>query len=158
MTLCRFLMGILAVASLLATAGTASANDGLITKPSAHSASATLDRFEAALKERGYMVFARIDHSAAAKTANLKMPVSTVMVFGNPGNGTQAMIRKPMLAIDLPQKALVWEDSGGKVSLTYNSAAYVQGTIFPRHGLPANAERQKALETLLNEAADKATK
>lgn len=158
MKLCRLLMGFLTTAFLLAAAGTGSASDGLITKPSAHSASATLDRLEAALKERGYMIFARIDHSAAAKAFNLKMPPATVLVFGNPGNGTQAMIRKPMLAIDLPQKALVWEDSGGKVSVTYNSAEYVQGTIFPRHGLPANPDRQKALEILLNEATDKATR
>jgi len=126
---------------MLVPVGAVLANDGLITKPSTHSASDTLNRLEAALKKRGFVVFARLDHAAAATSKGLKMPASTVLVFGNPKSGTPAMLKKPTLAIDLPLKALVWEDAAGKVMLTYNSAAYVQGTIFPRHGLPTNPKR-----------------
>ena len=138
--------------------GAAPANDGLITKPSAHSAADTLDRLEAALKERGYVVFARLDHAAAATSVGLKMPASTVLVFGNPKAGTPAMLKKPTVAIDLPLKALVWEDAAGKVMLTYNSAAYLQGTIFPRHGLPTNPKGQEELEKVLGAVTDAAVK
>ena len=143
---------------MFAVVGTASASGGLITKPSANSTAVTLDRLEGALKERGYVIFARLDHAAAAASVGLKMPASTVLVFGNPRNGTPAMQKKPSLAIDLPLKALVWEDATGKVSVTYNSAEYVQGTIFPRHGLPTNPERQKAVENVLNAVTDAAVK
>ena len=139
------------------SAGVSSASDGLITKPSTHSAAVTLDRLEAALKKRGLIVFARLDHAAAAKSLGLEMPASTVLVFGNPRNGTPAMLKKPTLAIDLPLKALVWEDAAGAVSLTYNSAEYLQGTIFPRHGLPTNPKRQKEIEKLLAAVSDEAT-
>jgi uncharacterized protein (DUF302 family) len=148
------LVGVLMVAGV----GMASANDGLITKPSSHTAAVTLDRLEAALKERGYLVFARLDHAAAAASVGQKMPSSTVLVFGNPRGGTPAMLKRPSLAIDLPLKALVWEDAMGKVSVTYNSAEYVQGTIFPRHGLPTNPQRRQEIEDILNAVTDAAVK
>lgn len=143
---------------ILAPVGAVLADDGLITKPSAHSAADTLDRLEAALKKRGFVVFARLDHAAAAKSKGLTMPASTVLVFGNPKAGTPAMLKKPTLAIDLPLKALVWEDAAGKVMLTYNSAVYVQGTIFPRHGLPTNPTRQEEVEKALSAITDEAVK
>lgn len=143
---------------MLLPVGAVLANDGLITKPSSHSAADTVDRLEAALKERGFIIFARLDHAAAATSKGLKMPASTVVVFGNPKAGTPAMLKKPTLAIDLPLKALVWEDATGKVMLTYNSAAYVQGTIFPRHGLPTNPKRQEEIEKALNAITDAAVK
>jgi len=143
---------------MLLPVGAVLANDGLITKPSSHSAADTVDRLEAALKERGFIIFARLDHAAAATSKGLKMPASTVVVFGNPKAGTPAMLKKPTLAIDLPLKALVWEDATGKVMLTYNSAAYVQETIFPRHGLPTNPKRQEEIEKALNAVTDAAVK
>lgn len=138
--------------------GIAPAADGLITKPSANSAAETLDKLEAALKKRGFIVFARLDHSAAATSKGMKMPASTVLVFGNPKAGTPAMLKKPTLAIDLPLKALIWEDASGKVMLSYNSAAYLQGTIFPRHGLPTNKKRQEEIEKALNAITNEAVK
>jgi len=73
-----------AVLMLFPTAIPASAAEGLTTKPSANSVDATLDRLEAALKERGFIIFTRLDHAAAAQSVGLKMPRSTVLVFGNP--------------------------------------------------------------------------
>jgi uncharacterized protein (DUF302 family) len=148
----------LVVLLILAAAGKTSASDGLITKPSAYSTAVTLDRLEAALKERGYMIFARLDHAAAAASVGLKMPPATVLIFGNPRNGTAAFLQKPALAIDLPLKALVWEDAGGKVSIAYNSAEYVQGIIYPRHGLPTNSQQQQVVESALAAATDAAVK
>jgi uncharacterized protein (DUF302 family) len=147
-----------AVLFTLVVVGKASASDGLITKPSAYSTTVTLDRLEAALKERGYMIFARLDHAAAATSVGLKMPPATVLVFGNPRNGTPGFLRKPTLAIDLPLKALVWEDASGKVSVTYNSGEYVNGTIFLRHGLPTNQQRQERIEKFLGAVTDAAVK
>ena len=117
------------------------ADDGLITKPSRYSVKETVGRFEAAVKEReaaGFIVFTEIDHAAAAKKFGLDMRPRTVIVFGNPKLGTPAMVKMPKLAIDVPPKALVWEDDQGKVWLSYNSADYLSKTIYPRHGAEAS--------------------
>lgn len=148
----------LAVLFTLVVVGKASAGDGLITKLSAYSTTVTLDRLETALKERKYVIFARLDHAGAAASVGLKMPQSTVLIFGNPRNGTPAFLKKPTIAIDLPLRALVWEDASGKVSVTYNSPEYMNGTIFPRHGLPTNQERQARLEKFLSDVVDAAVK
>ena len=132
--------------------------DGLVTRQSAHSFDATMDKYEAALKARGFMIFARLDHAAAAKSVDLKMPRETVIVFGNPRAGTPAFLKKPTLAIDLPLKALVWESAEGKVFLSYNSAEYVFGTLFKRHGKSYNKESAAKLETALKAIAGQAVK
>jgi uncharacterized protein (DUF302 family) len=155
----RFMRGFaLAVGLFLTVAGPAWAQNGVITKPSAHSAAATLDRLEAALKERGFITFARLDHAAAAAQFDLKMPAATVLVFGNPRVGTPVFLRHPVLAIDLPLKALVHEDSAGKVWLSYNSSAYLFQTIYARHGVPVVGDVQARVEAALAEATDAATK
>jgi uncharacterized protein (DUF302 family) len=147
----------LAAAVLLASITSASA-DGLITKPSRYAAAETLDRLEAALKERGFMIFARLDHAAAAESVGLRMPKSTVLVFGNPRLGTPVFIKHPTLAIDLPLKALVWDDASGKTSLSYNSAQYLLGTIYGRHGAPSSADAIARIEAALAAATDAAVK
>jgi len=147
--------------ALSASASSArAANDGLITKPSNYSVRDTVMRFEAAVKQKeagGFVVFTEIDHAAAAKKFGLEMRPRTVIVFGNPKLGTPAMVKTPLLAIDVPPKALVWEDDQGKVWLSYNSSDYLYGTIYPRHGAaipPATAPFAK----LLDEMTDQATK
>jgi uncharacterized protein (DUF302 family) len=148
----------LAICASMATAH--AAGDGLITKPSNHSVSETVTRFEAAVKQKeaaGFVVFTEIDHAAAAKKFGLEMRPRTVIVFGNPKLGTPAMVKTPLLAIDVPPKALVWEDDQGKVWLSYNSSEYLYNTIYPRHGAavpPATAPFAK----LLDEMTDQATK
>ena len=132
-----------------------SAFEGLITKPSPYTAAATLDRLGTALKERGFIIFARLDHAAAAESVGLKMPYSTVLVFGNPRLGTPNFVKNPPLAIDLPLKALVWEDANGKVWLSYNSSQYLT-TIYDRHGAPRNPESIMRLESALAAASDAA--
>src|SRR6266478_6859688 len=129
--------------AIFATAVTAhAAADGLITKPSRYSVKETVTRFETAVKEReaaGFTVFTEIDHAAAAKKFGLDMQPRTVIVFGNPKVGTPSVIKTPLVAIDLPPKALVWEDDQGKVWLSYNSADYLFTTIYKRHGAEAPA-------------------
>jgi uncharacterized protein (DUF302 family) len=105
----------------------------------------------------GFMVFTEIDHAAAGKKFGIDMRPRTVVIFGNPKLGTPVMVKTPLLAIDNPLKALVWEDDEGKVWLSYNSADYVYKTIYPRHGaeVPAN---YAPVTKLLDEMTDQATK
>jgi len=107
------------VLSLTICGGAAhAADDGLITKPSKYSVNETVTRFEEAVEQKeaaGFMVFTEIDHAAAAKKFGLHMRPRTVIVFGNPKLGTPSMVKTPLLAIDVPPKALVWEDDQGKV-------------------------------------------
>jgi uncharacterized protein (DUF302 family) len=145
--------------ALFATSAHA-AEDGLITKPSKYSVKETVTRFQAAVKDKeaaGFIVFTKIDHAAAAKKFGIDMRPRTVIVFGNPKLGTPVMVKTPLLAIDVPPKALVWEDDQGKVWLSYNSADYLYKTIYPRHGaeVPPNIA---PLAKLFDEMTDQATK
>ena len=149
---------LLAICATTVTAD--AADDGLITKPSKYSVKETVTRFQAAVKEKeaaGFVVFTEIDHAAAAKKFGLDMRPRTVIVFGNPKLGTPVMVKTPMLAIDVPPKALVWEDDQGKVWLSYNSSDYLYKTIYPRHGAEA-PPTTAPLAKLLDEMTDQATK
>ena len=131
---------ILASVLLLTSHAQASADSGLVTKPSKYTVEQTIENFEAAVKAKaagGWVVFSRIDHAAAAKDAGLNMRPRTVIIFGNPKAGTPAMTKSATLAIDLPMKALVWQDDADKVWLTYNASEYSAKEIYPRHGLVA---------------------
>ena len=143
-----------------ASHGVLAADAGLVTKQSNHSVAETIQRFEAAVNAsaaNGWMVFTEIDHAAAAQKAGLQMRPRTVVVFGNPKLGTPNMQQAATLAIDVPPKALVWEDDQGKVWLTYNSSEYLQNVIYPRHGLPSNPEAAKNTAAVLEKFADSAT-
>src|SRR6516164_10049328 len=136
------------------------AESGLITMPSKYSVEVTVQRFEAAIRaksDQGWMVFTELDHAAAAEKNGSKLPARTVIFFGNPRGGTPSMQKSPTLAIDVPLKALVWQDDQGKVWLTFNSGAYLQGSVYPRHGLPSNPAAAKALDEFLKHAAEQAT-
>jgi uncharacterized protein (DUF302 family) len=124
---------------------------GMIDVPSPYSVPETLARLESILEERGVSVFARVDHSGEAEKAGLKMRPTQLLIFGSPKAGTPLMVATPRAAIDLPLKALAWEDESGKVWLSYNAPEYLQ----QRHGFPvdllkniagASALIQKAVE------------
>ena len=104
--------------------------NGLTTLPSIHSAKETMDRLEADVRAKGLTVFARIDHAAGAKAAGLMLRPTEVLIFGNAQGGTPLMQALQTTGIDLPLKALVWEDPGGKVWLSYNEPVW----IAQRHG------------------------
>jgi uncharacterized protein (DUF302 family) len=131
---------------------------GLVTVASHNSVAETIQRFEDAIKSKGWMVFTRLDHVAAAEKYEQKLLPRTVIVFGNPRTGTGNMVEAPTLAIDLPPKALVWQDENGRVWLSYNSAQYLTETIYGRHGVAAQPSyRVEALAVFLKEVAEKAT-
>jgi uncharacterized protein (DUF302 family) len=106
---------------------------GFIQIASRYSVNETVDRLKTALPAKGMQVFALIDHSGEAENVGLKMRPTKLLIFGSPKGGTPLMVAAPSLAIDLPLKALVWEDDAGKVWLAYNSPEYLQ----QRHGVPA---------------------
>ena len=145
---------------LVMSSSQACADSGLVTKPSKYTVQETIDRFEAAIKSKaagGWVVFDRIDHAAAAKRVGLEMRPRTVIIFGNPKAGTPPMTKSATLAIDLPMKALVWQDDQDRVWLTYNSSEYGARQIYPRHGLAVPDEAAKALEKFLADASDQST-
>jgi uncharacterized protein (DUF302 family) len=106
---------------------------GIVDVPSPYSVPETLARLESILKEKGLTVFARIDHSGEAEKVGLQMRPAQLLIFGSPKGGTPLMVAAPRLAIDLPLKALVWQDAQDKVWLSYNTPEYLQ----QRHGFPA---------------------
>jgi uncharacterized protein (DUF302 family) len=100
--------------------------EGIISKPSKYSVPETLHRLETILQTKNIKVFARVDHSGEAEKAGLKMPPTQLLIFGNPKGGTPVMLAAPTSAIDLPWKALAWQDAVGQVWLSYNDPAYFQ--------------------------------
>jgi uncharacterized protein (DUF302 family) len=109
-------------------------NNGLIHTASPHSVVETLQRLEAILKSKGLTIFARVDHSGEAAKVGMEMHPTQLLIFGSPKGGTPVMLAAPSVAIDLPLKALVWEDDRGKVWITQNSPEYLK----ERHGIPDN--------------------
>lgn len=102
------------------------ANDHLITLESNHTAKETANRFTTAVTDKGLTLFARIDHSANAAGVNLELNPTELILFGNPNAGTLLMQCAPTVAIDLPQKALVWQDADDKVWLAYPDPMYLK--------------------------------
>lgn len=136
---------------LIAFASWANAADGLITLKSPRSAKETMDKLESLVKERGLNVFARIDHAAGAAKIGKTLRPTELLIFGNPQGGTPLMECAQTAGIDLPLKALVWEDASAQVWLGYNDPAY----LAQRHGAgecPAVANLRKALNGLAEAA------
>ena len=105
---------------------------GLVHLRSPYSVPETVKRLESALRAKNLTVFAYVDHSGEAEKVGLKMHPTQLIVFGSPKSGTPLMVASPTLAIDLPLKALAWEDADGKVWLSYNSLDYLK----QRHNVP----------------------
>jgi len=108
-------------------------SSGIIDVLSRYTVPETLARLQSILKEKALTVFALIDHSGEAEKAGLTMRPTQLLIFGSPKGGTPLMVAAPRLAIDLPLKALAWQDEHGQVWLSYNSPEYLQ----ERHGFPA---------------------
>ena len=100
--------------------------EGMVTLKSSHSVSATADKLESLLKSKGMTVMNRISHSDGAAGVDLELRPTEVVIFGNPKVGTPLMQCAQSVAIDLPQKALIWEDESGQVWLGYNDPTYLK--------------------------------
>lgn len=150
----RLLMAGTLLFSMLVVPALAHSAEGLVTVKSAHSVTATADRLEQALKAKGMTVFARINHTEGAAGVGLELRPTQLVIFGNPRVGTPLMHCGQTMAIDLPQKALVWEDAEGEVWLGYNDPQYLES----RHRLQdcdaAVAKVKKALANFAAAATD----
>lgn len=142
---------LLVSSSLMLASTLAAASDGLIAVKSHHTAKVTMDRLEGIVKERGLNVFIRVDHAAGAAKIGRTLRPTEVLVFGNPQGGTPFMECAQAAGIDLPLKALVWQDAASQVWLGYNDPAW----LAKRHGAadcPAAANLSKALEGIAKAA------
>ncbi len=106
-------------------------NAGIVTVPSQHSVDVTIDRMAEMVKAKGLTVFARIDHYQNAKDMDLVMRPNTLLIFGSPKIGAPIMNESPTIGMDVPVKALAWQDEAGNVFLSYNDPAYLKA----RHGI-----------------------
>jgi uncharacterized protein (DUF302 family) len=132
----------------------AMAADGLITIPSPFGPKDTMDKLEATVKAKGLTVFARIDHAAGATAVGLPLRPTEVLIFGNAKGGTPLMQAIQTIGIDLPLKALVWQDGSGATWLSYNDPAW----LAKRHGLGHDVEATvNALAAALGAVAKAAT-
>ncbi|NIO06987.1 MAG: DUF302 domain-containing protein [Deltaproteobacteria bacterium] len=147
-------ISILAVLFAVSVFSLAYADSGVVTVGSVHSVKRTADRLEAALKAKGMTVFGRIDHAEGAKSVNKTLRPTELIIFGNPKIGTVLMQCKQSVAIDLPQKALVWEDDKGQVWLSYNNPAY----LADRHEIGECKEALTKIKKALQNFARAATK
>jgi uncharacterized protein (DUF302 family) len=145
---------LLLVSFLISLSSLAFAADGLIAIKSPLNANETMNRFEQAAKQKGLNVFARIDHAAGAAKIGKTLRPTEVLIFGNPQGGTPFLECAQSLGIDLPLKALVWQDASGQVWLGYNDPAY----LAKRHGAgkcPAADSLSKTLSGLAEKAIAK---
>jgi uncharacterized protein (DUF302 family) len=130
------------------------AAEGLTTVPSSFGPKETMDRLEAEVKAKGMSVFARIDHAAGAAQVGLALAPTELLIFGNARGGTPLMQASQAIGIDLPLKALVWQDASGKTWLSYNEPAW----LAERHGIAAASQAVvNALTAAIGAVTKKAT-
>jgi uncharacterized protein (DUF302 family) len=130
------------------------AADGLITIRSGYGPEETMNRFEAEVQAKGMTVFAHIDHAAGAAAADLALRPTDLLIFGNAKGGTPLMQAIQSIGIDLPLKALVWQDASGTTWLSYNDPAW----LAQRHCLDDGARATvNAMTQALHAIASKAT-
>ena len=122
--------------------------DGFVTLKSANDFATTLGRLTDALKAKGVTIFAIVDHAAGAAHAGMSLRPTTLVIFGNPAVGTPLMQAAQTVGIDLPLRALIWEDANGATHLSYNDPSWI-AERYGAQNLPAVA----ALTTALNAVA-----
>lgn len=135
-------------------AGPVYADDGLISVKSQHDVKTTADRLETVLRDKGMTLFIRIDHAQGAQKVGKALRPTELVIFGNPGVGTPLMQSGQTTAIDLPQKALIWEDAAGDVWFTYNDPEY----LVKRHGITGCDENIQKIGKALGNFATAATR
>jgi uncharacterized protein (DUF302 family) len=128
--------------------------DGLITLHSSFGPEETMSRFETEVRARGMTVFSHVDHAAGAAAVGLPLRPTNLLIFGAAKGGTPLMQSVQTTGIDLPLKALVWQDEAGKTFLSYNDPAYISR----RHAVGEAAKPViEAMSGALKDMATKAT-
>ena len=114
--------------------------EGIASIPSRYSIGETVEKLKAAIAGKGLHLFSHIDHGAGAVQAGLSMPAAHVLIFGSPKAGTPLMVARPLLALELPLKVLVWENAERAVFASFNTAEFLSR----RHALPADLAKNIA--------------
>lgn len=127
--------------------------DTMVQVQSAHSVEATIEKAEAFIRAKKWKVFGRFDHAAAASEFGKEMAPTIVMIFGNPAAGTGPMNKNRLLAIDLPLKALAYQDDNGDVWFAYNTGEWVASDVFGRHGFNPKPDGMNKLFAAMAKAA-----
>lgn len=117
---------ILSLSVILLSAISSMAADGVVNVQSNFEVGETANRLESILKEKGMTLFNRINHSEGASKAGIELRDTELIIFGNPKVGSPLMKCQQVIGIDLPQKALIWEDANGAVFISYNDPMYLQ--------------------------------
>jgi len=146
----KFLLSIICIVFY---ASSVNAHEGLVNVKSVHDVKITADRLENVLNSKGMTVFSRIDHAAGAAKVGKTLRPTELVIFGNPKVGTPLMQCSQSIAIDLPQKALIWEDETGQVWLSYNDPQY----LAKRHSTQGCDQVLKKVANALGKFAKKAT-
>lgn len=141
------------VVGMAGLSGAAYAQDGMTVVSSPHDVAATMDKLQAVVTSKGMTVMARVNHAANAEKAGMELRPTQLLIFGNPKVGTPLMLCSQSIAIDLPQKMLVWQDEAGKVFLAFNDPAYLKG----RHATEGCDEVFAKVSGALNNFAKAAT-
>ncbi len=128
-------------------------HSNLISKRSANSVSVTIDKLETVLKKKGITIFARVDHQKGAQSAGMELRPTVLLIFGNPKLGTPLMQSRQTTGIDLPMKALAWQDSEGYVWLSYNKPS----AMADRHHISGQEKIIKKMTGALDKFTDIAT-
>lgn len=139
--------------SLLVASWARAADNGMVSVKSTHSVKETLDRLSIALKEKGVNVIARVNHAESAKKVGQELRPTEVLIFGNPKAGTPLMQCAQTMGLDLPQRALAWQDEKGQVWLSYNDQHYLAA----RHGITGCGQAIDAMTSALAGFAKTAT-
>jgi len=150
MKLKQWLMGFV----LLFLATVSIAADGLLSITSTHDVSTTVNRLEQRLTAAGFRIFARIDHGAGARSVDMPLGPTELLIFGNPKGGTVLMQSARTVGIELPLKYLVWEDADGKVTIAWNDP----GWLTARHGIDDRGPVVDKMRGALNKFATEASR
>jgi uncharacterized protein (DUF302 family) len=127
-------------------------NAGIITKPSKYSVSDTMDRVEAAAKSVGANIFARIDYQQMSKKVNVDIRPNQLLIFGRGAGGPYIIKEAPLAGIDVPFKALVWEDSQGKVWVSHTNGSFIDMRYAVKGAASYVKNIDETIERIMNEA------
>lgn len=129
-------------------------NSGIVTKPSKYPVSETMDRMEASAKGVGAHIFSRVDWQELSKKVSVTIPPNQLLIFGRGKGGPYIIKDAPLAALDIPFKAVAWEDSAGKVWLSYTNGTYIN----QRYALSSSAPSVKDIDATIEKITAEALK
>ena len=132
--------------------GLLDSTSGIVTKPSKYSVVVTMDRVEAAAKGIGASIFARIDYQQMSKKVNVEIKPNQLLIFGRGAGGPYIIKEAPLAGIDIPFKALVWEDADGKVWVSYTNGTFIDRRYAVKGAAAYVKNIDETIEKLVGEA------